>query len=97
MEPHLELKDLCTVYNAMQSARAKWYFIGLELGVDPSELESIRSGFCGDAGDSLRQVLFVVLRRVNPEPTLKRLADALDASSVGYGQLAEQVHQKYIN
>ena len=35
-------KDLVAVNSKIQSASGKWYFIGLELGIDAGELESIR-------------------------------------------------------
>ena len=84
-----------TVNNEIRSARAKWYFIGLELGVDAGELESIRGEQRGNAADSLMAVLREFLIKNDPLPTWARVADALDAPGVGYGQLAGQVRRKY--
>ena len=85
-----------TVFKALRDARVKWHFIGLELKIDPGDLDSIDSKFRGDPAEGLRCVLDIYLKRANPKPTWNHLADALDSEAVGFGQLAEQMRRNSI-
>ena len=93
MTPGLRLneKDLNTVRSAVWDARAKYYFIGLELGLNPSDLDTIRRRYQGDPDDSLPAVLQIFLTRAHPPPTWIDLARALESPGVGYGALAEKI------
>ena len=86
--------DLGTVYDAVLDARVKWYYIGLELKVNPRDLDSIKSLYRDNPEDCLRETLKKFLSQTNPRATWNRLADALDARSIGEGQLAEEVRDR---
>ena len=86
----LGTNDLRSVRRATWDARSKWYDVGLELGIDPGTLDSIKAN--NDAVESrFTAVLLAWLRTVNPRPTLAALAEALRSPTVGYGHLAEQI------
>ena len=82
--------DLRSVRRATWDARSKWYDVGLELGIDPGTLDSIKSN--NDSNESrFTAVLLAWLRTVRPRPTLTALAEALRSPTVGCGHLAEQI------
>ena len=86
----LGASNLRSVRRATWDARSKWYDVGLELGIDPGTLDSIKSN--NDSNESrFTAVLLSWLRAVNPRPTLAALAEALRSPTVGYGHLAEQI------
>ena len=94
---HLNEKDhLSTVYAALRDARAKYYFIGLELGLDPNDLDNVHLQYRGDADESLRRVLQLFLRRASPPPMWNDLAKALESPGVGYGALAQKVRTEHM-
>ena len=83
--------DLVLVQNAVWKGRAKWYNIGLQLGLIAGTLDAIRQTNNNDAGDCLTTVLKEWLRRSELQPSWSRLAVSLRALSVGLGYLAEQL------
>ena len=72
----------------------KWYDIGLELGLRPGVLDGIRYKNL-DATTSLREMLLLWLKTVDPPPTWEGLACALESRTVGEPRLAEQLRTKY--
>ena len=85
----LGISDLCKVLKATLEARTKWYYIGLELGIDPGTLGAIKTDN-DDSMDRLSAMLDAWLKMAQPKPTLTALA-ALQSPTVGYGHLAEQI------
>lgn len=83
-----------TVYNEVKDARAKWYFIGLALGINPNDLDSIKTKCRENPDECLTETLKVFLKENDPKATWARLADALEDSSVGEGYLADELRQK---
>ena len=73
---------------------AKWYDIGLELGLRPGVLENIRYQNT-DAPTCLREMSLHWLKKVEPPPTWEGLACALENCTVGEPRLAEQLRTKY--
>ena len=92
--PSLEPDSLNDVRKELWDINAKWYDIGLELGLRTGVLESIRYQN-QDAPTCLRETLFHWLKKVDPPPTWKRLAYALESCTVGEPRLAEQLRTKY--
>ena len=86
----LNVEHLTAVRSKVWDARAKWYDIGLELGIDPGTLDAIKSNN-DNVEDRLREMLRKWLNKIDPPPTNSQLAKALESRSVGYCHLAEQI------
>ena len=84
----LGINDLREVQRGAWEARAKWYNVGLELGIDPGTLDVIE-GNNKDINNCFRVMLTTWLKMVQPKPTWTALAEALQSPTVGYGDLAE--------
>ncbi len=88
----LSIKNLVEVFQLLYSAKAKWYYIGLVLGLEPHELDSIR----GEDEDCLRRVLNVYLQKTETlKPTWQSLLDALRSKIVGQEHVAQEI-EKYL-
>ena len=85
----VSISDLCKVQRCTWEARTKWYNIGLELNIHPETLSVIESDN-GKVNDRFTAMLITWLRT---KPTLSALADALRSPTVGYDDVADQVHQ----
>lgn len=85
----LALKDLRTVRKLLYSVRRKWYDIGIELGLDINELDSIRKAYPDDDSKCLVDMIKLWLKCVDPLPTWKALGDALKEQSVDEQMLAK--------
>jgi len=86
--------NLCTVWNEIHDARAKWYDIGIELKIDVPTLKNIKSTYT-DNKDCFREVLKVWLKAVDPKPTWKALVDALKARVIDEQKLAADLEAKF--
>ena len=86
----LTVRDLGKVQKAAWPARSSWFNIGLELNIDPADLETI-SGDRDKTDDRFRVMLTTWLKRAQPKATLKALAEALQSPTVDCAHLAEQV------
>ena len=80
--------------------KSNYYHLGRELGVPPSELDTIRKTFHQDMEQALNEVLLVWLRqRYNVErfgpPTWWRLVEAVDSSAGGGTALAMAIASKH--
>ena len=75
----------------MWEGRAKWYNIGLELGLTAGTLDSIKLANQGDPDRCIRETLKNWLRRDDLHPSWSGLAKSLRAPPVGLGQLAEEL------
>ena len=78
----LTIKDLRKVLRATWGARAKWYYIGLELDIDPGTLNSIK-GNNDNNEDRLSAMLTTWLNMAQPKPTWAALTEALQSPTVG--------------
>ena len=94
--PHLTISDLNLVNEEVRDTRAKWYHLGLELHLDPNDLDSIESSCRGNPSDCLLDTLKLFLKRTQPKPTWKMIVDAVGSRSVGHGLLADHIKTKYI-
>ena len=87
----LSSKDLGTVLEKTVAARSQWLYIGLKLGVEPSELEAIKANH-SDVKDCYFETLKRWLKGVAPKPTTwVVLAEALESDTVGEVDVAEKV------
>ena len=82
--------DLGELLNKLFPVRAKWYNLGLGLGLSSDDLNAIRSSEHGDSPDNfLREMLMIWLSTKNPEKA--DLIKALRQPSVGYHNLADEL------
>jgi hypothetical protein len=94
-------RDIATLLNLMHNFSDKWNEIGLGLGFVPSELNQIINKpllLTSAPASFLRTLLGQWVQWPTKEhptkPTLKALCEALSATLVGLGNLAEQVERE---
>ena len=92
---HLNLQNLKDVQELLVEVSYKWYDIGIQLNMNPGDLDRIQSRY-SDPADCLRVMLKEWLAGTNPYPTLESLAQALESRTVKKGQLANKVRQKLL-
>ena len=90
----LSTSDLSKVRNEILFAAAKWYDIGLELGMTADYLDTIKKA-TNDPQDCLRELLRRWLSGVDPLPSWKALIAALRTPAVNYPALASEIEQKH--
>ena len=90
----LSTNDLSKVRNAIFSAAAKWYDIGLELGLTADYLDTLRKTN-DDPQDCLRELLRRWLSGVDRQPSWKALITALSSPAVNYHALASEIEERY--
>jgi len=90
----LGIHHLSIVLEELYPARAKWYFIGIELGIPISTLNSIDKPHSTDK-DHLCQLLQCWLKGITPHPSLVALIKALRCSGVEEYCLAQKLAQQY--
>ena len=90
----LTTSDLSKVRNEVFSAAAKWYDIGLELGVSADDLDTIKKAN-DDPKECLREMLRQWLSKVDLEPTWEALIAALRIPAVNYPALANEIKLKF--
>ena len=88
--PSLSEDDLASIQEAVWEGRAKWYNIGLWLGLTPGTLDAIRETYHCNVDQCFTETLKKWLRQ-SEHPTWSDLARALRAPTVGYGKLAEEL------
>ena len=91
--PFLTTYELAKVQRAVWEGRAKWYNIGLELGLTAGTLDAIQLTNKHIVDECFRAMLkeWLIMRKTELLPTWSRLAKALRAPPVGLEQLAEQL------
>ncbi len=87
-----DLKDLLEVLN---NARAKWRLIGTQLEIHPGTLEAITLETTNDSSLALTRTLTRWLKRLEPAPTVRALAGALETSVVGEEKLSQQLQARF--
>ena len=90
----LNTRDLSKVRNEVLSAAAKWYDIGLELGMSVDYLDTVKKEN-DDQKDCLREMLRQWLSGVDPEPSWESLVAALRIPVVNYPALASEIELKF--
>ena len=84
------MDDLAFVQRAVWEGRAKWYNIGLELGLTAGTLDAIRETYRYNVDQCFTETLKEWLNQ-SDHPSWSDLARALRAPPVGHGQLAEKL------
>ena len=90
----LTVDDLPVVREALNKVRAKWYDVGMQLGVSVGTLDAIKKQY-SDPSDCLRETLTTWLQTCVPPPTWTNIVGALRSSVVGEARLAADLEQKY--
>ena len=85
------MDDLASVQRAVWEGRAKWYNIGLELGLTAGTLDSIKLANQGDPDHCIRETLKNWLGKNDLHPSWSDLARSLRAPPVGLEQLAKEL------
>lgn len=86
----LSLKDLNDVMKSIFDARNEWEYLGLALGLDSHELDSIKSE-SNKVKDCFKEMLKKWLRKTNPSPSWKELVIALKSETVDRSDLAKSL------
>ena len=99
--PHSQLagqqlseKDLLNVMEELADVRAKWYNIGLGLGLSVGTLNSIGTEHSNNS-DSLRATLMKWLNAYSPPPTWSKVVEALRTKTVDEARLAANLEHKF--
>ena len=73
------------MFDVAWDSRARWRFIGIELGFDTGTLDAIEHDN-RKAGDCLSELISEWLRQSDPRPTRRAMAKALESPSVAVSQ-----------
>jgi len=87
------VKDVLEVAEALHKAQVKWQFIGLGLGVDSTELSSLRDNHAKN-DQRLLEMLQLWLD-TGKNTTWKEIVRVLKLKSVGHVALAKEIEKKY--
>jgi hypothetical protein len=68
--------------------------IGIELGLNKTDLDAIKTNFGDDLTKCFTEMLTLWLKQVNPLPTQRTLVEVLRTPTVNQGQLAENVEKQ---
>ena len=90
----LRERDLLNVMEELADVRAKWYNIGLGLGLSYVTLDGIKADH-SNISDCLREALKTWLKTYLPPPTWSKVLEALRTKIVGEAKLAAYMEQKY--
>ena len=72
-------------------ARAKWFYVGLELGIKLEVLHVIEMNNHSMIADCFKEMLVQWLKIARPVPTLAAFANAFRSPTVGFGHLAKEI------
>ncbi len=86
--------SLKNTVNALWTARVKWYFIGLELNISPTDLDFVKHDET-DNGYRLVALLRMWLKRTEPGPSWDAVLEALKSPTVGEEGLAAELAKKH--
>ena len=86
--------DLAVLLEELINVRAKWYNIGMKLGVGVGTLNAIRAQ-CNDPSDCLRETLAAWLRTRPTPTTWSKVVEALNSATVDEGTLATSLQHKF--
>ena len=86
-------KDLGTVQAALWDARPKWYNIGIQLGIDVTDLDVIRDRNMKNADECITEMIVNWLRKASHPPTWNSIVKALQSPTVNLMQMAETIEQ----
>ena len=85
------MNDLAFIQETVWEGRAKWYNIGLQLGLSAGTLDAIQRTHHHDTDDCFTATLKQWLSTTDLNPSWNNLARSLRALPVRLGELAEQL------
>ena len=68
--------------------------IGIELGLNKTDLDAIKTNFGDDVTKCFTEMLTLWLNQVNPLPTQRALVEVLRSPIINLGQLAECIKKE---
>ena len=89
------MDDLATLVNELHEVRDKWYHLGVQLNMKPSDLNAIRIQYMNNPDDCLLEMLCVWLTKFPSPPTWQTVVDALSSPAIGKQSAAERLKQIY--
>ena len=90
----LSVDNLAVLLEEFINVRAKWYNIGMKLGVGVGTLNAIRAQY-NDTSDCLRETLAAWLRARPTPTTWSKVVEALNSATVDEGALATSLEHRY--
>ena len=90
----LSVDELAVLVEELVNVRAKWYNIGMKLGVGVGTLDAIRIQY-NDPSNCLRETLAAWLRARPTPTTWNKVVEALNSATVDEGTLATSLQHKY--
>ena len=87
----LTVDDLRVLTKELNDVRAKWYDIGVQLGVSVGTLKATEKQYLNNPTDCLREALTTLL--ISSTPTWTKIVDALNV--VGEVRLAADLEHRY--
>ena len=85
---------MAAVRQVLFDIRAKWYHIGVELGLPVGTLDAIRTQFT-DLTDCVTEMCSKWLKGTHPSPTWDDLIKAVESPFVGEKSLAQKLRKSY--
>ena len=79
---HLNISNIKEVLDEMWDYRARWKFIGIELGIEKHTLDAIEATCLRNVDNCLCEMIGGWLKNVNPRPTQGAMRAALHSKSV---------------
>ena len=90
------MNDLATVVDELHEVRVKWYHLGVQLNMRPSDLDPIQKQYMNNCDDCLLKMLSDWLTKTTPSPpNWQRVMDALCSRSIDRPALAEKIRRTY--
>lgn len=91
------MDDLKIVKDSVWDARAEWFDLGLQLGVNVPSLVAIQTKEKDNPDRCITPMLMEWLKQSNPPPTWSSLVAALRKPTVGQEHLADNVEHQYLS
>ena len=92
----LKSDDVMGVLEEILEAQNESFALGLKLGLQLHEVESIHKEY-SDPKERLLHILITVLKRNEPRPTWRLVVDALKSPAIKLERLAVRLEAKYCN
>lgn len=96
MDKILREDDHSAVFRAVYRAKGRWRYIGIALGMQRFELNSIKTRCDDNPEDCLDEMISCWLKRQDLNPTWQDLVDALKDEIVGEQGIAVDIERHYM-
>ena len=95
MSDYLTAKDLWKVQNILWEVCEKWFDIGIQLKLEPNNLNKIEANF-KTVEECCRKMLLTWLSQVDPKPTWAALVEALKSPPVKCEYVARKIELEHL-